>query len=75
MHALQISGPEVGALLREVIQRPHEGARYACGRVDMRAVACCPVEGTLVQNKTLITVTAIVALVAIGVAVLTLFIF
>jgi len=33
------------------------------------------VEGNPVQNKTLITVTAVIALVALGVAVLTLFIF
>ena len=75
MQALEVVGREVGALLRDPVESPHEAARYAFGPRVGQTVACESVERIPVQNKTVITVAAIVALVAISVAVLTLFIY
>ena len=75
MQPLEVRGGQVGALLGEPVECAHEVARYALISPRGRPVACVSVEGIPVQNKTLISVVAIVALVAIGVAVLTLFIY
>ena len=75
MEPLEVCGSQVSALLGEPVECAHEVARYALTGRSGRPVACVSVEGIPVQNKTLISVVAIVALVAIGVAVLTLFIY
>ena len=75
MQPLEVGGRKVGPLLGEPIEGSHGSARYAFAAARGRRVACMSDERNAVENKTLITVVAIIALVAIGVAVLTLFLY